>query len=221
MMGSVSSKFDDAVACSRITRPTASSSLLATSAAASTSGATEDLQLFDMVFETDVLALSFNNGSVGEFDDGGCNALMTLSIESGEDGSLESRSLSKSSVSGLKISKDISFGTTTFELDDEMRRTMGKLESFLNFGMGGRSLICCRVILGVRCFDCIGGLLTIFTGAGVGGVTIVLILVCIPLPFIRKVVDTFFVVSNFDFTIVVSDFSTHSKENRVVSFADI
>ena len=53
----------------------------------------------------------------------GCKALMTLSIESGEDGSLES--LSRSSVSGLTLSRDISFGTVMVA---EMRRTIGKLE---------------------------------------------------------------------------------------------
>lgn len=81
--------------------------------------------------------ISLSNGSVGELVDGGWSALMTLSIESGDEGSLESKSLSKSSVSGLKISKDANFGTITVDFDDGLfRRTMGKL--FLNFGMGGR-----------------------------------------------------------------------------------
>lgn len=84
----------------------------------------------------------------GEVDDVvvevGCSAFITLSIESGDDGSLES--LSKSSVSGLNNSKDINFGTTTLVAD--IRRTIGKLDKCLNFGIGGKSLIVCRVIFG-------------------------------------------------------------------------
>lgn len=71
-----------------------------------------------------------------------------------------------------------------------------------------------------------GGLLVTVTRAGDGGVMIVLILVCVPLPFILRVVDTFFVVpsSVFVFTCVfcASDFSNagDSKVKRVVSFDD-
>lgn len=43
-------------------------------------------------------------------DTDGRSALITLSIESGEEGSLES--LSRSSVSGLNSSRDNNFGTT-------------------------------------------------------------------------------------------------------------
>lgn len=79
----------------------------------------------------------------------GFNALITLSIESGDDGSLES--LSKSSVSGLKISNDINFGTNGAA---ESRRTIGNATlfgccrdwAFRNFGIGGRSLMICLVI---------------------------------------------------------------------------
>lgn len=67
---------------------------------------------------------------------------------------------------------------------------MGKDDSFLNFGIGGRSLMVCRVIFGMRCRAVMGGEL-LLRGAGVGGVIIVLILGCIPDPFIRKVVETF------------------------------
>lgn len=112
----------------------------------------------------------------------------------------------------------------TFELDDEMRRTMGKLDRRLNLGMGGRSLMVWRVIFGERCLDCCGGLLAESKEAGVGGVMIVLIFVCIPLPFMRKVVDTFLVASNFDLAAALcgSDFSFcgHSKVKRVVSLAE-
>lgn len=86
----------------------------------------------------------------------------------------------------------------------------------------------CRVILGVRCFvGCVGLLLLGMMKDGVGGVIIVLIFGCIPLPLIRSVVDTFRagLMSNFVLADALSgsDFSFcgHSKVKRVVSFADI
>ena len=58
-------------------------------------------------------------------DTDGRNALITLSIESGEEGSLES--LSRSSVSGLNNSKDNNFGTTgaAAALVEDCRRKIG------------------------------------------------------------------------------------------------
>ena len=107
-----------------------------------------------MVVEPEVEKLPLSlaaDGCVGGTD--GFKALITLSIESGDDGSLES--LSKSSVSGLNSSNDKDFGTaggiTTAVPPDASvvwRRIIGKFMFFLNFGIGGRSRICCRVIFG-------------------------------------------------------------------------